>query len=295
MVAAFDQHLKDTCGAAPATRRYYVREARALLVIEFGDGLVDLETITPTGARSLVLMRAKRLQPASANVVTTAIRSFLRYLQLLGIGSGVWAAALPRAANWRLASLPRVLTDEEVDAFLASFDRTRGHGRRDYAIALCLLDLGLRASEVAELALADVDWRIGTLTFAAGKSRRGGRLPLPIRVAHALAEYLRHGRPETTDRGLFVHDRPPRGRRIGPATVRSAVRLGYARAGLDPRLTGTHVLRHTAATRLLRAGASMKEIADLLRHRCLDSSAIYAKVDMTALSAVALPWPGVRS
>jgi integrase len=240
-------------------------------------------------------MRGKALTPSSTNSVVNAIRSFIRYLQLRGIGSSAWVAAVPRAAVWRLAQVPEVLTDEEVSAFLAAFDRTCAHGRRDYAIAVCLLDLGLRAGEVADLTLADVDWRAGTLTIAAGKSRRASKVPLPARVARALADYLRHGRPETSDRALFVHHRPPRGRRIGPAVVRSAVRLAYARAGLDSRLTGTHVLRHTAATRMLRAGVSMKEIADVLRHRSLDASAIYTKVDLPELAAVALPWPKVRS
>jgi len=295
VVDDFERHLTDTCGAAPATRRYYLREARALLAMRFGDGPVDLTTVTPADARSFVTMRAKDLTPTSTNVVATAVRGFGRFLQLRGIGSSAWAGAVPRAADWRLARVPRLLSDQEVGAFLAAFDRTCAHGRRDYAIAVCLLDLGLRASEVANLALADVDWRAGVLTLAAGKCRRGSTLPLPVRVARALADYVRHGRPKTSDRALFVHHRPPRGRRIGPDVVRSAVRLGYARAGLDPRMTGTHVLRHTAATRLLRAGVSMKEIADVLRHRSLDTSAIYAKVDLLALGAVALPWPEVRS
>jgi len=148
-------------------------------------------------------MRGKTLTPASVNVVATAVRSFGRYLQLRGIGA-VWIAAVPRAADWRLARIPRVLTDEEVDALLASFDRTRPQGRRDYAIAQCLLGLGLRASEVAGLKLADVDWRAGILTLPAGKTRRASRLPLPASVARALADYLRYGRPKTSDRALFV-------------------------------------------------------------------------------------------
>jgi integrase/recombinase XerD len=295
VVDDFERHLTNTCGAAPATRRYYLREARTFLVSQFGSGPVDLASITAAAARAFVVGRGQDLTPASTNVVATAVRSFGRYLQLRGIRGGAWIAAVPRAADWRLARIPRVLADNEVAALLAAFDRKRAHGRRDYAIALFLLDLGLRASEVAALSLDDVDWRAGMVTLPPGKNRRGGSLPLPARVARALADYLRNGRLETSDRALFVHHRPPRGQRVGPAVVRSALRLAYARAGLDPRLTGTHVLRHTAATRLLRAGVSMKEIADLLRHRSLDTSAIYAKVDLPSLAAVALPWPEVRS
>jgi site-specific recombinase XerD len=194
-----------------------------------------------------------------------------------------------------LARIPRVLTDDEVEAFLGAFDRTRGHGRRDYAIAVCLLDLGLRAGDIGRIKLDDVDWRSSVLTLAPGKNRRGRCLPMPVRVACALVDYLRCGRPQTVERALFVHDRAPYGKGIGPTAVRSAVRLAYARAGLDARLTGTHILRHTTATRLLRAGVSMKEIADVLGHRSIDTSAIYTKVDLSALRTVALSWPEVRS
>jgi integrase/recombinase XerD len=154
--------------------------------------------------------------------------------------------------------------------------------------------LALRAGEVAAITLDDIDWRAGTLAIRTGKTRRGTRLPVPAQVAVALADYLRRGRPKTTERAVFVHHRAPRGAGGEASLIRIAVRRAYARAGLDPRLTGTHVLRHTAATRLLRTGASMKEIADVLRHRSLNTSAIYAKVDRTALQAVALAWPEVQ-
>ncbi len=295
LVNDFERHLIDTCGAAPATRYYYLRETRDFLADRFREGVVDVEAITHADVRGFVTRRAKAISPASANCVATAIRSFIRFLHLRGLASAVLTDAVPRAADWRLARIPRVLTDTEVEAFLGAFDRTRAHGRRNYAIAVCLLDLGLRAGDIGRIKLDDVDWRASALTLAPGKSRRGSCLPMPARVARALADYLRRGRPQTIDRTLFVHDRAPRGKGIGPTAVRSAVRLAYARAGLDPRLTGTHVLRHTAATRLLRAGVSMKEIADVLGHRSIDTSAIYTKVDLSALTAVALPWPEVRS
>jgi hypothetical protein len=162
-----------------------------------------------------------------------------------------------------------------------------------YAIALCFTALGLRAGEVARLTLDDVDGRAGRLTLAPGKTRRAHQLPLPAPLAAALVAYLQHGRPPTRSRVLFVHHRAQRGQPLGPSGVRVAVRGGYARAGLGTRFTGTHVLRHTAATRMLRAGVPLKEIADVLGHRSLDTSAIYAKVDLDALTAVALPWTEV--
>jgi integrase/recombinase XerD len=295
VVDDFERYLVDVCGAATATRRYYVREARALFAMKFGDGEVTLTALRPNDMRAFVDERARSLSPRSSNVIATAVRSLIRYLRLRGIASDAWLAAVPRAASWRLAHLPRALTDDEVEAFVRSFDRKSERGRRDYAMALCFLRLGLRACEVAGLTVDDVNWRAGVVTISPGKTRRGKTLPLPNSVARALAEYLRHGRPKTLERALFVHHRPPRGQRVSASAVRSAVRQAYARAKIDSRLTGTHILRHTAATRLLRAGVSMKEIADILGHRSIDTSAIYAKVDIDALAAVALPWIEVQS
>lgn len=294
VIAAFDHHLVQTCGLAPATRHSYRREVRALLVTRFGVGAVDLAALRPTEVQGFVTARAQHLCPASANSVSNAVRALVRFLALQGIRAAGAPSAVPRAAVWRLSHVPRVLSDTELAAFLAAFDRTTALGRRDYAIALCLVTLGMRAGEVSAITLDDIDWRASTLAIPAGKSRRGARMPLPAQVAAALADYLRCGRPATAERAVFVHHRAPRGIRGEASLVRIAVRRAYARAGLDPRLTGTHVLRHTAATRLLRAGASMKEIADVLRHRCLDTCAIYTKVDRTALQGVALPWPEVQ-
>jgi integrase/recombinase XerD len=294
-VAAFERYLIDVCGTSPATRRYYVREARALLAMKFGDGDAVVTALRPQDMRVFVEQRARSLSPRSTNVVATAVRSLIRYLRFRGIASDAWLAAVPRAASWRLAHLPRALTDDEVDAFVRSFDRKNARGCRDYAMALCFLQLGLRASEVAALTIDDVNWRERILAISPGKTRRGSTLPLPNSVARALADYLRRGRPKTSERALFVRHRPPRGRPVDPSSVRCAVRQAYARAEMDPRLTGTHVLRHTAATRMLRAGVSMKEIADVLGHRSIDTSAIYAKVELDTLAAVALPWIEVLS
>lgn len=295
VATAFDSHLVTTCGLAAPTRLSYGRFVREFLAARYGTGPIDLMALEPADVTAYVTARAARLAPASANVIAIAMRSFLRYLRLLGIGDARWLAAVPRAAQWRLATLPSVLTEGELSAFLAAFDRTTATGRRGYAIGLCFTELGLRVGEVARLALDDIDWRAGLLTLAPGKTRRASQLPLQTKLARSLADYLRHGRPPTASRVIFVHHRAPLGTPLGPSGVRCAVRAAYARAGLDARWTGTHVLRHTAATRMLRAGVSLKEIADVLRHRSLDTSAIYAKVDRAALSDVALRWPGVQS
>jgi integrase len=203
-------------------------------------------------------------------------------------------AAVPRVAHWRLASLPGVLSESELNSVLRSFDRTTATGRRDYAMARCLVDLGLRAGEVAALQLDDVNWREGTLRIAKSKSKRMTLLPLPAQTGHALAQYLRFARPKTESRAVFVRHRAPRDEAVGASLVRNAIRCAYARCGLARRWTGTHVLRHTAASRLINAGATIKDIADLLGHRDLDTTTIYAKVDLRKLAKVALAWPDAR-
>ena len=290
----FDSHLEMRCGLAAPTRLSYGRFVREFLAARYDSGPIDLTALAPADVAAFVVGRAAHVAPGSANVIAVAMRSFLRYLRLLGIGNEGWLAAVPRAAQWRLAQLPLVFNDDELSAFLAAFDRTKATGRRGYALALCFTELGLRVGEVARLALNDIDWRAGVLSLTPGKTRRASQLPLPAKVATSLADYVRHGRPPTTSRLIFVHHRAPRGEPLGASGVRSAIRAAYGRAGLGKRRTGTHVLRHTAATRMLRAGVSLKEIADVLRHRSLDTTAIYAKVDRAALAEVAMPWPRVR-
>jgi integrase/recombinase XerD len=294
IVSRFDSHLAVTCGLANTTRISHCRHVREFLAARFGPGPIDLTTLGAGDVAAFVSRRAAGLVPASVNRLATAMRSFLRHLQLLGIGAPSWIAAVPRVASWRLATLPSILTETELTAFLSAFDRATASGRRGFAIALCFTDLGLRCGEVARLALDDIDWRGGLLTIAPGKSRSASQLPLPPRMLRALADYLRRGRPPTSAREIFVHHRAPRGTPLGSAGIRSVVRVAYKHAGLDGRWTGTHVLRHTAATRMLRAGVSLKEIADVLGHRSLDTTAIYTKVDREALAQVAMSWPGAQ-
>lgn len=294
VATAFDSHLTTTCGLAAPTRLSYGRFVREFLAARYGTGPIDVATLTLADVTTFVTTRTAHLAPGAANVITVAMRSFLRYLRLQGVGDARWLAAVPRAAQWRLATLPPVFTEAELSAFLAAFDRTTATGRRGYALALCFTQLGLRVGEVARLSLDDIDWRAGVLTLLPGKTRRASQLPLHANVAAALADYLRHGRPLSSSRVIFVHHRAPRGAPLGASGVRCAVRAAYGRAGMGTRWTGTHVLRHTTATRMLRAGVSLKGIADVLRHRSLDTSAIYAKVDRAALAEVALPWPWVQ-
>jgi site-specific recombinase XerD len=293
-VEHFRRHLRDTCGLAENTCRTCARYARQFLEGQFAQGPVQWEALTPGDVMSFVTGYAKRCQLGSVQVVASALRGFLRYLQLRGWCQPALVAAIPRLAQWRLSRPPKTMTDEQLRAFLATFDRLTATGRRDYAMALCQSDLGLRVSEVVGLLLDHLDWRAATLRIAAGKAGRSRELPLPQRVGQAIADYLRAGRPPTADRHVFVRHNRLQGTSVSTGPVRRLMTLAFAKVPGCEHCSGTHVLRHTAATRLHRRGANFKGIADLLGHRCLDTTAIYAKVDLPGLSAVALPWPEVH-
>ena len=193
----------------------------------------------------------------------------------------------------KLASLPTYLSAAQVQKVLDGCDRATAMGRRDYAILLLLARLGLRAAEVVHMMLEDIDWDAGELVIR-GKSRREDRLPLPEDVGKALAEYLRDGRPRCSSRRVFIRLSAPHQGFSSSVAICDVVRRALSRAGLNPAFKGAHLLRHSLATRMLRGGASMAEIGQILRHRLASTTEIYAKVDLTALRALAEPWPEVR-
>jgi integrase len=265
------------------------------LVDRFGSTPVDLDRIKPGDIVGFMVRPTNRYRPGTAQVLGCALRSYLRF-RALSCGDRVEAlvAAVPRIAQWRLATVPKHLTPDEVGRFLDVFDRHSVSGQRAYAMARCMLDMGLRAGEVAAMQLDDLNWREGTLIIGRGKSRRADVLPLPVPTGKAIMQYLRGARPASANRALFVRHRAPLDAPITAEFVRGAIRRVFARCGLAGRYTGTHVLRHTAAMRMRCAGASLKEIADVLRHRSLDTTTIYSKVDLPMLATVAAPWPGGR-
>jgi integrase/recombinase XerD len=224
----------------------------------------------------------------SAKVMVDSMRALLRFLHVAGKVPVPLAAAVPAVAGWRLASLPRGLDPVVVQRLLDSCDRDTAVGRRDYAILMVLARLGLRRAEVAGLRLGDLDWRSGEITVR-GKGSRVDRLPLPVDVGEALVEYLTKDRPACDAAAVFCTIRAPH-RGVSPAAIRHTMQRASGRAGL-PRV-GAHRLRHTLATEMLRAGASLPEVGQVLRHRSLLSTSIYAKVDDDALRVLARPWPG---
>jgi integrase/recombinase XerD len=288
---AYEHHLREARGLASATIANYVPFIRSFLEDRFGDGPVILSHLCASDVVRFVQRQAPRLHPKRAKLLTSALRSFLQYACYRGKTRLDLAAAVPVVANWSMSSIPRAIPADQVRQLLASIDRCTAMGCRDYAVLLLLARLGLRSGEVAFLELDDIDWKTGKLSVR-GKSGRRGDLPLPAEVGEAIAAYLRRGRPQSTNRRLFLRVKAPiRGFR-GPSGVGSIVRHRILRAGLDTPTYGAHQFRHGLATELLRRGASLGEIGELLGHHNPQTTTIYTKVDLDALRTLALPWPG---
>jgi site-specific recombinase XerD len=252
-----------------------------------GDDL-ELHRVTAAHVSAFVLAEATRREGTSIRSVATALRSLLGFLHVVGVLDRSLTGAVPGVGAWRAAGLPRPLESGELRRLLASCDRRTPLGRRDFAIVVLMGRLGLRCGEIAGLTLDDIDWRAGEVLIY-GKGHRDERLPLPVDVGSAVAGYLRRGRPRSAlGRAVFVRALAPH-RAMGSRAVSRVVVFAAERAGLGS--VGAHRLRHTAATELLRAGASLPEVGQVLRHRRLLSTAIYAKVDEQALRQLARPWP----
>jgi site-specific recombinase XerD len=208
IVAEFDTHLEHTCGLAVATRLYWRRYAREFMQHVFGDGRIDWRRLRPEHLQGFIAEYGREHRIAAAAVGAVSLRSFLRWLQFRRrIGANL-AEAVPHLAHWRMASLPTVMTDKQLNAFLAVFDQANPIGSRDYALALCMVDLGLRVSDVADLTLGDVDNIAETLRLTGGKGRRDRVLPMPRRVREAINNYVTQCRPETYERHLFGNRSP---------------------------------------------------------------------------------------
>jgi site-specific recombinase XerD len=286
----FDEHMHHVKGLAQNTRAPRLRILRRFLLQRSCSAPGELTPLNPADLRRFIEQQLQRWSPASAGNLVGALRCYLRFRALCGEQVTHLLPVIASPANWRLAPLPETLSSSDVDRLLASFGPEVPHRLRAYAMARCVVDLGLRAQEVVGLTLDDVDWRAGTIRIGQNKSRRIDVLPLPHATGKAIASYLRLERPRTTNRRVFVRHVAPIDEPIGPGVVRRAIHEAYRRSGIAH--TRVHVLRHTLAGRLLDRGGTLKEVADMLRHRDLDTSLIYTKIDTARLTAVALPWPG---
>ena len=264
------------------------RGARRFLAARCGQASEPVIELDASDVTSFVLEVSSRYSTGASKHIVTVLRSLLRYLYLEGRLAVDLTGAVPAVAGWRLQSLPKALDAHEVRRLLRACDRRRHVGRRDYAVLLLMVRLGLRQGEVAALELDDIDWRAGEF-LVRGKGRSEERLPLPGDVGEALVRYLRTSRPPTSARALFLSVRAPH-RALTPCAIGALACRALARAALPA--TNAHRLRHTAATGMLRAGASLDEVAQVLRHRSHDTTAIYAKVERRALRTVVRPWPG---
>lgn len=288
LLAEYRRYLLLERRLAPRTVRGYVDLAERFLSAQTADGGLELERLTAGEVAGFVVACSRRHSACSMRSVVTALRSLLRFLFVTGRVPRDLRAAVPVAADWRLAPLPRGVEASVVRALFDGCDRSTPLGLRDFAILMLLSRLGLRAAEVAGLRLADVDWRSGWLVVR-GKGGRVDRLPLPEDVGAALIDYLRDGRDRSPCEALFLGAHAPAAAMSAHSVV-MVPRRASSRAGIAP--VGAHRLRHTAASAMLSGGASLAEIAQVLRHQAEETTAIYAKVDRAALDLVVRPWPG---
>jgi integrase len=270
----------------------YSRYAKQFLREGFGTARLKLSRLSAADLSAFVQREAERLGRGHAKHATVALRSFLRFAQLRGYIRAHLATAVPTVAQWAMDSLPKYLPPGAVQRVLDGCERTAPVGKRDYAILLLLARLGLRAGEVSALRLEDIDWENGRITVFCKKSGGPAHLPLPTDVGEAIAQYLKDSRPRCSCRNVFVRTHAPHAPFSHAAVVSGLAKRALQRAGVKSARQGAHLFRHTLATEMLRHGASLGEIGQVLRHKDPNTTAIYAKVDVNALRELALPWPG---
>ena len=291
LLRRFREHLLSTQGLAPRTCT-----ARVFYVHEFLQGQlplrrpkVRLQELTPEVLLDYVFKRSAQDSPVRLQAVASALRSFGRFLRFNGWTGHDLASGLPRIASPGRSCLPDYLTSEQLGDLLRSIDTTTASGLRNYAIILCRARLGLRAAEVAALTLDQIQWRSGVIGLDAGKGRRERQLPLPKDVGEAMANYLQHREIQPDSRRLFCAVR--NGKALCPAAIGQVVRRALLRAKIQTPRPGAHLLRRTVASHLVQHGVRLKAVADLLGHRCLDTTRIYANVNHSLLREVSRPWP----
>lgn len=287
----YDTHLRDLRGLAAATRQGRLRSIGQFLQEQFEGEAIEIGTLCPEDIRQFLARRLETRHSASyAAHLAASLRCYFRYRATRGDQVGPLVDAILHPVHWKLASLPRALQPDETDRLFDAASKARRWPKRSYAIVRCALDLGLRCGEIAHLRIDDIDWRDGTVTLKGTKSRRQDVLPLPQVTGQALADYLQYERPASKCPSVFVRqiegqEVPLTSTAVGKVIKRTCRRIGLPQAS-------AHALRHTVASRLVTNGSSLKEVADLLRHRSLETTLIYAKLDTPKLAAVALPWPG---
>jgi site-specific recombinase XerD len=291
VVDDFRQYLVQERRLSQSTLLNYAPVVEQFLSARFGNRTPRFAGVTASDVTAFVTRHARGMSLVRAKLMVTALRSFFRYLRHRGVVSLDLAGCVPTVPNWSLSNIPRFLPAREVERVLKCCDRKTSVGRRNFVILLLLARLGLRAAEIVALTLDDFDWNSGQIRIR-GKGGTSSTLPLSLKVGRVLAAYLRDDRPNSATRKVFIRDRAPFVGLGNSSTISTIVRRALQHAGVQSVHTGAHLLRHSLATSLLRRGSSLDEIGELVRRRSPNATAIYAKVDVTALHSLALPWPG---
>lgn len=292
LVGRFSQYLTLQRGLTKTTVDNYCPFVSRFLVERFGNESLRLRELESSNVSSFILRQAPSQSLGRAKLMVASLRSFFRFLLQHGEILVDLGACVPSVADWRRSTVPKYLTSEEVERVLAACHRSTSMSRRDYVILLLLARLGLRAGEVVGLELDDIDWRSSEIVVS-GKGLVRDRLPLLHEVGEELATYVHRDRPQSNCRRVFIRARAPHRGFVGPSAVSTIAQRAIARAGLSPPTKGAHIFRHSLATGMLRRGASMAEIGQILRHQVPGTTEIYAKVDFDGLRGIAQPWPDV--
>lgn len=292
VLRAFQEHLTRVRGTVETSASLYARHVRPFLQGIYTGGRFAFHAVTVRDVEASVACMATQYKTETVKLYCTSLRALFRFLRLRGEIDLPLEDAVPTVPHWNLSSIPKYLTEAQLRAFLSSFDVNSTVGLRNRAMAFLMGTVGLRVGEVANLKIEDIDWRKSSIRLQSTKSRRIDYLPLASKAGEALTAYLKR-RPQTKTRHIFVTLATPSGRPLAADAVRGAMRRAFKRCYPDESARGTHVLRHSLATRMLTKGATFKEIADILRHRNIETTTIYAKVDLKGLTHAVLPWPEV--
>jgi len=289
-------YLERVARLSSPTRQSRQNSLRRFLYRLFPSSQFDSSAISVSVLQNFLTTEMMHVKPSSRKTFIGVIRSYCRYLRFKGVEVDKGLLILPLSAPvWKVASVPKTLTSNEINLICSAFDLCTPTGKRDYAIFLCFTELGLRSSEVANLSLSDFNWRDASVLIKKTKSHVQRALPLSQPLGEAIVQYLELARPTTCERVLFVRFSHRTGEPMGTSQIRGSVRRAYARAGISPSITGTHILRHTKAGAMYDGGANLKVIADVLGHASIDTAVIYTKVGRSHLLWLICPWPEAQS
>lgn len=288
-VGRYVEHLACNRGLAEGSISNHARVLEEFLTLHFAHEEVKIDRLTPLCIRDYIagLPRNRR-----KDRVCTVLRGYFRFLELQSAAVRHLAITIPTVPSHRPALSSRILTQEQLDQLLRSINRSTTPGKRNYAAILCMSDLGMRVGDVVRLSLDDIDWREGSVRVANHKQCRPYRLPIPRRLGEALSDYIANGRPASRFREVFLRHTQPFGIPASHHSLKTAIQRVWIKSGLYDRFSGTHILRHSAATRMKQNGIPLKSIADVLGHSSMQTTMLYAQVDLPALRRTAQPWPG---